>query len=1006
LSLFFFSAILFLLRLIFLLSSRNGGGLVIYITHLQSISSSLLLSIRFRMRPDSLDEENAHVQQLKKLFLECDLHGDGRLAREGLFLLCEKLNLADFSEEITSRSLGDAHDVDFNSFKDRFVALLPEIIDVSSGSVDPLLSRVIQTARRLGFGDGQRLSRYETRVLCEKTSELADLSVVEINSLYERADSGRTGRVSIQQFLNQYRHQKRLSAEVHFIADSYVNTLNLFDSLDPAHTGKIDSQDLLEYWNKAGVRIDEGIAVLQQCGQPVSGMVNAIYLSAFLERELSGTASDAPVAVKTAIIALHCCIDNLRCNLKELEERAEHSHKQLQLANQRRTMLIEELEHNQMAIEQSYEERMREMDEKFRSKMCQLEEKLQSEKRDVQNDLDQVEDELTRIRQSETSARNKVTLLERQCARLNDEARESTENISQLEQLNRQLRTELNKAMQSRPAVDSTDSSNALLWKQKVELLVNHNKRLREKIQELSTSEAKRRRRDDETTAIGSSWSPAFKNQVTVIRKRRSTKGETLSEMESEPEGIFFRVRRRRLQKKRDRRKRYDQLQQRIALHNGPNHLSSDSESTSSSHKYRMTSSSLLSKATNRLPIRSQHSASPMQSSPAGFSVFITHAVEEERKRWQEEMRKEVARLKSESTQTVEGALKDQERRMNNEFEKERRVFDNRLMDERNAMERGFAEEKMKMMNRLQDDFDQELKRLSTTQRLEKTSATIEHYKRQIKMLESSIEGQRNGYEKKLADMKDRHNHVVKQIRESSQNPLDRSNTGSFLSLIEKYRRNETSAGYSSSPSSSLAVEKRPPPPSSSYHNHLPFQRSVSSLAARCDRCEQMDCRLRELYNVLCGDQTSAESGIEDLGSSTGSHTDDKLVLKKELRKYKGRFEAAKERVTELRILVNSSGTLAKYKNSLGGSEGGGEWKKPPLKWSEMARAVERLESEKVILESRLAESQMLIKNVVEQYKKQHEYFTSIRSNSSQSLPPPPLNLDDSSPHREPNSAR
>lgn len=53
-------------------------------------------------------------------------------------------------------------------------------------------------------------------------------------------------------------------------------------------------------------------------------------------------------------------------------------------------------------------------------------------------------------------------------------------------------------------------------------------------------------------------------------------------------------------------------------------------------------------------------------------------------------------------------------------------------------------------------------------------------------MLESSIEGQRNGYEKKLADMKDRHNSAVKQLRDS--NPLERSNTGSFMSLIEKYR--------------------------------------------------------------------------------------------------------------------------------------------------------------------------------------------------------------------------
>ncbi|KAF8354994.1 hypothetical protein PRIPAC_96617 [Pristionchus pacificus] len=950
------------------------------------------------MRPDSLDEENAHVQQLKKLFLECDLHNNGRLTRDGLFLLCEKLNLADFSEEITLRSLVGSDEVDFNNFKDRFVALLPEIIDVSSGSVDSLLSRAIQTSRRLGYGDGQRLSRYEARVICEKTAELAELSVYEINSLYERSDANRTGRVSIQQFLNQYRHQKRLSAEVHYIEDSYESTLNLFEALDPAHSGQINSQDLLESWSKAHLRIDEGIAVLQQCGQPVSGMVNAIYLSAFLESELNVTKTEAPVAVKTAIIALQCCVNTLRLNLKELEERAEHSHKQLQMANQRRTMLIEELEHNQMAIEQSYEQRMREMDEKFRSKMSQLDEKLQSEKRDLQNDLEQVEDELTRVRQSETSARNKVTLLERQCARLNDEAREATDNISQLEQLNRQLRSELNKAVQSRPTANiDADPNNVLLWKQKVELLVNHNKRLREKLQDMTASESKRRRRDEEANAIGASWSPAFKSQVSIIRKRRSNKGETLSEMDSEPEGIFFRVRRRRLQKKRERRKRYDQLQQRLAVHNVQQNgaESSDSESTSS-QKYRLSSSSILSKGGN-LRKRSTHSPSPMQTTPTGFSVFINHAVEEERKKWQEEMRKEAVRMKAESAQTVEGALKEQERKMKIEFDNERSIYDSRIIEVRNNMERSFAEEKMKMMNRLQEDFDQELRRVTTSARAEKSSATVEHYKRQIKMLESSIEGQRNGYEKKLADMKDRHNSAVKQLRDS--NPLERSNTGSFMSLIEKYRRNETSAGYSSSPSSSLAVEKQRPQQtlSNSYHNHAPFQRSVSSLASRCERCEQVDSRLRELYNILCGDQTSAESGIEDLGSSTGSHIDDKLVLKKELRKWKGRFEAAKERVTELRILVNSSGVPARYKNSLGGSEGSSEWKKMPLKWSEMARAVDRLESEKVILESRLAESQMMMKKVLEEFKKQHEYFTSVRSNSSQSLPPPPSSLDESS---------
>ncbi|VDO62499.1 unnamed protein product [Heligmosomoides polygyrus] len=100
-------------------------------------------------------------------------------------------------------------------------------------------------------------------MLCENTPELVELSVVDINALFERADVERTGNVSLQQFLAEYRHQKRLSAEVHFIADSFISTLNLFEALDPTSSGSIDSHDLLEYWSKAGLRLDEGVAVLK-----------------------------------------------------------------------------------------------------------------------------------------------------------------------------------------------------------------------------------------------------------------------------------------------------------------------------------------------------------------------------------------------------------------------------------------------------------------------------------------------------------------------------------------------------------------------------------------------------------------------------------------------------------------------------------------------------------------------------------------------------------------------
>ncbi|KIH65789.1 hypothetical protein ANCDUO_03886 [Ancylostoma duodenale] len=179
----------------------------------------------------------------------------------------------------------------------------------------------------------------------------------------------------------------------------------------------------------------------------MSGSINAVYLSGFLERELSRSTSEAPVSVKAAIIALHCCIDNLRCMVREGESRAEHLHKQLQLANQRRTLLIEELEHNQISIEQGYEARLRETEERYRARYLQMEDKFRLDKREIQNEVEQLEEELSRLRQVETSAKNKAMLLERQNSRLLEENREQSEAISHLEQLNRQLRTELSKVM-------------------------------------------------------------------------------------------------------------------------------------------------------------------------------------------------------------------------------------------------------------------------------------------------------------------------------------------------------------------------------------------------------------------------------------------------------------------------------------------------------------------------------------------------------------------------------
>ncbi|VDM64815.1 unnamed protein product [Angiostrongylus costaricensis] len=702
-----------------------------------------------------------------QLFLSSNVDENQCLNSDGLFLLCEKLKLSAFAATVAERVLCGADVVDFyyffKDFKDRFVSYLPEIIDVSSGTVDPLL------AWHNFPWMCSRLTRYEIRLLCENTPNLVQLSIVDINSLFEHADIERTGRISVQQFIAQYRLQKRLSAEVHFIADSFISSLNLFEALDSANSGSIDSHDLLQYWNKAGLRIDEGIVVLK---------------------------------VKT--------------------------------------------------------------EERYRTRFIQMEDKFRLDKREIQHEVEQLEEELSRLRQIETSTKNKVMLLERQNSRLLEENREQSEAMSQLEQ-----------AVQSHPV---EENGQLILYKQKLEIVVAHNKMM-------------------------------------LIRKRRLAKGDTLSEMESEPESIFIRHRRRRLLKRKERRMRHERIASRLHMQDS----------------VALGNSGILGSELNR--ICNEH-------------------------------KQELIAVRQTAAKTLAEALNDQQKQLTLQLERERRQWEVRLITEKNQLEKNFAEEKMKLMNRLQEDFDAELQRISSIVNRSDDGGATEHYKQQIKTLEFSLESQKKSYEKRLVELQERfknsinaHNNVF----------IPENRTANVFSLLEKYRNSGPSQSEVFdllASRSSLSVEK---------HNQTgihSFNRSLSNVVARCEKCDLTEMRLRELYHTVVGDHTLSESGIEDFSSSAGSHVDDKVVLKREIRKLKGRLEATKDKLTELRIL--HSVLPSRHKNSLCGNEGNDvDFRRTFFQIGDARGVIEKLGSENVILEARLSEAQQLIKTLVDQYNMQ-----------------------------------
>ncbi|VDD90543.1 unnamed protein product [Enterobius vermicularis] len=878
----------------------------------------------------NLDDDNVHVRELNKLFLGCARKGETFLDAAGLRTLCEKLNLISYTEHITERVLDGFRIVEFPEFKERFVQLLPEIID-------KLL-----------------VKSYEGREF--------RLTSLDVNNLFDRIDPNSSGFVALHQFLKEFKNQKRLSQEVNFISETFVPAVNLFESIDPGFSGIIDSHDLLEHWATCGISTEQGIMVLKQTGQPYEGKIDAIALSGRLEKQLGDLAggSSASVVVRVALVSLHAFIDHLRCLVKEGSSRAEHLYKQLQVANQRRNMLIEELEQNQVSLEQGYELRLKESEDRYKSKIIQIEDRYLAEKKDLMKELEQAEEELSRFRQTECSSRNRLQLLERQCARLKEEATEMASTVHQLEQLNRQLKQELNKMIQPRA---NDDGSSTVMWRHRVELLLTHNKRLREKIDEMAKNQKKKPVTVSSMEPLCTQWTSAFRAQLMLMRKRHMnrTNNDTLSEMESEPETIFVRARKRRFLNIRERRRRYERVWKQI-LNREILSGSSDIEGKSGSFQKSLDVQKL--------------------------RALVEKTKLEEIRKLKEDHQKEVDELKASVNQAVSEALAVQAKQMNEKFAEERKQFNVRLENERNELERKFANEKMKLINRLQEEFDHELSRMKQYSS-SVIPSTARKYEREIEALEADLQAQENSSVRKIKDLKEK---FAGQFDTLSCLQTPGSSANSFYHMLY-----EMSAEFDDclSGRSDVSGSKKNQTKSTSF-----FPKRNKFDITKCGRCELIDNKLKLLQSSFTCDGNITESGIEDLGSSADSSLEvvkfcsllpmEKAKLKEENKKLKLRLESFKEKIMDLRsALVLHNGEPNRYIGIMGGSECS-DFRLPRdsslfltdgkigAHCQYFAVLANQLEAENVLLNARLMEYKELVKYLVIRCKEQMDEISRL----------------------------
>uniref|UniRef100_A0A915PXV1 UDENN domain-containing protein n=1 Tax=Setaria digitata TaxID=48799 RepID=A0A915PXV1_9BILA len=844
----------------------------------------------------------------------CAKNGDTHLDSSGLRDLCVKLNLSSFADVILERILSGCAIVDFTVFKERFVQLLPDIINVTT-IAESLEISAEQSLSKLGIEAHGFLTRYEVRILCENTPELNSLGLVEIDELFDQADTNHVGRIKLSQFLAQFQIQKRLGEEVNFITETFVPSVNLFEALDPSNTGTIRCQELLEHWRTCGISIEQGLHVLKVSGQPIEGTVNALSLSGSLERQLGNLAA-APTAstiIRVALLSLHAFIDHIRCSLKEAELRAEHFYKQFQQANQRHVLLIEELEQNQLSIEEAYEQRFRNSDERYRVKISQIEERFSQEKKDLLVELEKAEEELARLRKNESSYRSRLQFFERQCARITDEAKELSETMQQLEQMNRHLRNELNKALQPRPMEETQPT---MMLRHRVELLIAHNKRLREKIEELTSSGKKRSSRLKMVEPLYSHFTNAFRSEMLALRRRREGRPiDTLSEMESEPESIFIRARRRRMLKVKERKRRHD----RIA---GIMENSSSNEWVADARKDREKGQNV------------DLSRKLKQALLEGSQDSVVEQIKEQH-------RKEIVALKHSANKALADALTNKIFLVvlimrNYSFEKERRQFQIKL-----------------------EEFECELSRLKTVMS-PSTSDDSQLFNRECGVLQYNRESN------VLEDLTGIRTHDSVQSLSNVKSPK-------FCVLAKRKGGGNSYSMFVENNNDMLNIEKTSPPLKT-------FCKNVWMVHDKCSHYEMIKRKLKQIHATVIGDGNIIESGFEDVISSADSISEEHAHLKNEIKKLSSRLYSACEKIVELRAYFArcSSGCVESFESwRIGRSAddclaAGSAWirQRTSHDTNSISR-IEQLKAENILLNARLAESTQLVKMLVQEYSDQ-----------------------------------
>lgn len=242
--------------------------------------------------------------------------------------------------------------------------------------------------------------------------------------------------------------------------------LRLFSELDDG-TGHTAVELLLDAWLEDGV--ENSSEVLQALDFSLEGKVNLSELATALENELMVTKNSIhQVALASFKAEIRYLLERVDLELREKEK----LHSDLEKAEKLKSQLASEVDEHHSAIERVNNLNLRKLEQEHKDRVVALKVELSREVELVQQQAikqrEELEQELSRIREDETFLRERLTLMIKENGRLEAELLDSTERLIEAEAQLNKLQKNLDNVL--REKFGDVDLSNAEIYQQEERL--------------------------------------------------------------------------------------------------------------------------------------------------------------------------------------------------------------------------------------------------------------------------------------------------------------------------------------------------------------------------------------------------------------------------------------------------------------------------------------------------------------------------------------------------------